>query len=107
MGWGENQHKKKGEYKMEQITKYVEDNVESLAESHVEVWYERYEGETIESIEYDLNVNHDHGIEVELAEEELGRELTGEEEEYLVAEFNDKVVSLIEYHRENGTVPCN
>jgi len=64
------------------------------AESHLDVWKERYCTKTKKQARFDLDMNHDPSCEIEDAEEELKRKLTDEEYNYLVEAFNKKVVSL-------------
>lgn len=71
---------------------YIDKYIESVAESHLEAWKERYFGYTKERLEYDLSVNHDDSLEIESAEYELKRELTEDEKTYLTQKFHEEVV---------------
>ncbi len=69
---------------------------EDAAESHIEAWSERYgKLSSKKEVEFVLNVNHDPSLEIEDAEERLGRELTIAENDILVKKFNKAVVKKI------------
>lgn len=78
----------------EDLQLWMDDNLENKAESHLDAWSERYANYDKEDLMHDLSANHDSSLEIEDAEEELQRELTSEEVDYLVDSFNDKVVEL-------------
>lgn len=63
-----------------------------MAESHIEGWSSRYEDKSKEEVEYDLNVNHDDILEIEIIEEELGRELNDEERDIVSEKFIEEVL---------------
>ena len=71
---------------------YLDKNLESIAESHIEAWKERYIGYTIQRLESDLDINHDDSLEIESAEYALKRDQTDDEEEYLREVFHKEVV---------------
>jgi hypothetical protein len=84
-----------------EIKNYVKNNVESLAESNIEAWKERYSNyRTSKALSFDLNVNHDPSLEIEAAEEELERKLTDDERSYLIEQFNKEVVRV--YKRDHS-----
>ena len=69
---------------------------EDAAESHIDAWKDRYSKlSSKKDVEFDLNVNHDPSLEIESAEELLGRELTIAENDMLVRKFNKAVVKKI------------
>lgn len=54
-------------------------------------------GMTKEELGSDLDREHDDSLEIERAEDELGRELNDEEKEYLVRVFHKAVVDGCEF----------
>lgn len=66
---------------------FIDEEIDNMAENHIELWAERYARQTLENIEYDLRVNHDISCEIEFAEDMLGRELSDEEYDELEDEF--------------------
>ena len=77
-----------------EIIKYMDDNVEDMATSHLECWKDRYWGKSVESVEYDLNF-HDPSLETEEVEESLDLELDDYEYKYVVALFDKTVIDLV------------
>lgn len=71
------------------------------AESHIEAWEERYMTKSISDIKFDLNVNHDISLEIDDAEEELGRELSTDEYETVKNKFNDAVINVLKERGHN------
>ena len=66
------------------------------ADCHIESWRKRYSSYTSKKqVEFDLDVNHDSSLEVEYAEDLLGRKLTDEENDLLVKKFNKAVIKKI------------
>jgi hypothetical protein len=60
-----------------------------MADSHLEAWQERYRNYSRKKdLLFDLRMNHDDSLEIERTEEELGRQLTDDERDYLVTEFH-------------------
>lgn len=74
------------------LKEFLQDNLYGMAESHLDCWKERYFGYTKSRLEFDLAVNHDDSLEIEYAEEQLGRELTDDEVYYLCNQFHKEVV---------------
>lgn len=72
----------------------TEQFVKDLAESHLEVWKERYFCKGRAAIKFDLEVNHDNSLEIECVEEQLGRELTNKEREIVGKKFIRAVLDL-------------
>lgn len=59
--------------------------INNRAISHLEAWKERYNNYTRKrEARFDLNVNHDPSLEIENAEEILGRKLSDNESTELV-----------------------
>lgn len=79
------------------LKKFIDENIEDLAESHIECWVDRYRGKSKENIKYDLYTNHDNCLEIERAEEGVKRKLTNEEIELFIDKFNKKVLSLLDF----------
>ena len=75
-------------------TLLTESYLEDMAESHIECWKDRYFRKTKADVKFDLSVNHDDSLEVEMVNKDLGREMTGHESDYLVNLFHKKVVSI-------------
>lgn len=71
------------------------------AEYHIDSWEERYASKSISDIEFDLNVNHDISLEIEDAEEELGRELTNQEYDEIETKFNKAVIDILKERSHN------
>lgn len=69
--------------------------ITDLAESHIDAWKDRYFRKSKRDIRFDLNVNHDPSLEIEAAEELLGRKLTISEYDRLIRDFNNTVVRII------------
>lgn len=66
-----------------------------MAESHIDCWKDRYFRKSKKDIRFDLVVNHDNSLEIERAEEDLKRELTDDERNYLNRKFIQQVVKVI------------
>lgn len=67
--------------------------LEGLAESHLELWQERYYRKAVEDIETDLYVNYDPSLEFEAVEEELDRKLEYDEMNIVKECFNESVLN--------------
>ena len=78
----------------EDLKKFLDDSLEDMADAHIEAWKERYWRKSLESIEYDLLVNHDDSGEIETIEDSIGRKLTDEEEVQVSRMFIDKVLKI-------------
>ncbi len=74
---------------------YIDENIGSMAESHIECWKDRYYRKSKSAIRFDLQINHDNSLEVERVEEDLQRKITDDEINYLNSKFIQKVVKLI------------
>ena len=69
-----------------------------LAQSHLDVWKERYRGYKKADVKHDLAVSHDPSIEVEAVEDLLQRKLTDEEYNVFIDSFNKSAVK--QYKRQ-------
>lgn len=70
---------------------------EDAAESHIDSWKERYsQYKNKKDVSFDLKMNHDPSLEIERAEDELGRKLTDTENDMLVDKFNKAVYKIID-----------
>jgi hypothetical protein len=61
-----------------EVKNYVFENINDMAESHIECWKNRYFRKSKKEISFDLNVNHDPSLEIERTEEDLKRKLNGQ-----------------------------
>lgn len=69
--------------------------INDLAESHYDAWKTRYDKYRSKGqIKTDLYVNHDPSLEIEAAEEKLGRELTDKEQNSFLDKFNKRVIAI-------------
>ena len=75
-----------------QEKEFLEENLEGMAESHIDCWKDRYFGYSKLDLEHDLSVNHDDSLEIENAETSLNRKLTDNETNYLINQFHKEVV---------------
>lgn len=77
------------------LKEYIATSINGIADSHLEVWKERYASYkgNKRRVEEDVCINHDPSLEVERVEEELERKLTIEEWDFFVEEFEKAVVS--------------
>lgn len=75
------------------LIKYMYDNKNAMAESHIESWRDRYFRYSKDDIEHDL-CGHDFSSEQECIEHALGRKLSSVEYVYAEQEFNDEVLSV-------------
>lgn len=67
----------------------------NMAESHIECWKDRYFRKSKKDIRFDLEVNHDISLEIEIVEQDLGRELTDKERRTVESKFINAVVKRI------------
>ena len=79
----------------EDLKQFVNDNIKDIAESHIECWKDRYYRKSKSDIKFDLEVNCDNSGEIENAQEQLKRELTDKEADYLISKFIKEVVRAI------------
>lgn len=75
------------------LKEYLEESLKDSALSHLEVYQNRYFGCTKSELRYDLEVYHDNSLEIEYAEDSLGRKLSETEEAYLINQFNKEVIN--------------
>ena len=78
-----------------EVKNYVAENINDMAENHIEGWKDRYFRKSKKDIAFDLSVNHDPSCEIERIEEDLKRELNGAENDHLISQFNKAVVKAI------------
>lgn len=79
----------------EDLKKYVADEINTMAESHIECWKDRYFRKSKKDIRFDLIMNHDNSLEVETTEEDLKRKLTDGETNFLNRKFIMEVTRII------------
>ena len=74
---------------------FIANYIKDMADGHLAAWEQRYKNyKTIKEVRFDLNVNHDISLEIERAEDELGRKLNDIEYNHLVKRFNIEVCKL-------------
>lgn len=71
---------------------FLRDNLESMAESHLDDWQERYYRKSKEQVESDLDINYDFSADIEYVEHELNRELDDDEKEYFIEQYEKAIV---------------
>jgi hypothetical protein len=72
---------------------FLRDNLESMAESHLDNWHERYYRKSREQVESDLDISYDFSVDIECVENELNRELTDDEKEYFIEQYTKAIVN--------------
>lgn len=75
----------------EDLLEYLQENLEGIADSHLEAWKDRYHRKKLEDVVFDLRVNHDKDADIEPIEDRLGRELTTDERTYYYEAFIKEV----------------
>ena len=60
---------------------YIEQNLNHLANDHIETWKDRYWRKSLAEIENDLQINFDFSADIDDVEETIERELTDDEKE--------------------------
>lgn len=73
------------------ITKYIKDNIEGMVESHFDYWKDRYYRMSKADVLFDLHNNYDFSGELEWFADGIGRELTTDEEAYVIDKFYETV----------------
>ncbi len=68
------------------------DYLKDMAESHIECWKDRYFRKSKADIRFDLTVNHDNSLEIEMVETDLKRELTDKERDIVINKFHSSVL---------------
>lgn len=78
------------------VKAYMQEHKTDMAESHLECWKDRYYayGGNKSKLVFDLEVNHDSSCETEEVKEELKRELTTDEETFIIEQFNKEVIKV-------------
>lgn len=71
----------------EDLVEYLGENLEGIAESHLEAWKDRYHRKKLEDVVFDLRVNHDKDADIERIEEDLNRKLSDDERTYFYEAF--------------------
>jgi hypothetical protein len=83
---------------MEQIKKYLDENLDGMVESHLMAWFTKeYLGKSKNCIEFHMGT-HDDSLEIEGAEGVLKRELNADEESYLIDIFHEAVINNMEFN---------
>ena len=60
-------------------SEYIEQNLNDLADNHIETWKDRYWRKSLAKIESDLRMNFDFSADIEAVEATIERELTDDE----------------------------
>ena len=76
----------------DEVIDCIDECIDDLAESHLEVWENRYTRKTKGEVIFDLDVNHDISLEVEDVEDSLGFKLNEFEYKYLCEMFKEAVL---------------
>lgn len=76
------------------LRELLNNELEDMAENHIEAWKERYWRKSPDDIKFDLEVNHDDSLEMEFVKERLGRELSDKEIKEVSKEFIEKVLEV-------------
>lgn len=66
---------------------FLKYRLESIIEDHFEVWKDRYYRMSARDVFYDLQINYDFSADLEYVSEELGRELSLDEQSYFIDKF--------------------
>jgi len=83
---------------MKRVKKYLDKNLEGMVESHLMVWFAtQYLGKSKDIIKLHIKT-HDDSLEIEEVQEELKRELSSNEEAYLIDRFHNAVIEAMEYN---------
>lgn len=83
-----------------EIETFMEDNAKEMAECHLDAWYSRYQAyDDLSDVSFDLNVNYDISSEYEFVQDELGLELTSDEETYVFQCFHQAVLDELKHKR--------
>ena len=69
------------------LQKYLQDNLQDLADEHLDMWADRYAKMGIKAVAYDLSVNYDFSADFESVEQEIGRPLTSDEQQIFIKKF--------------------
>lgn len=79
----------------EEVIDYVDENIDNAADSHLEVWSQRYLGYSKSEAIYDLKYIHDPSLEIGECEDEVGFELNDFEREFLKQSFIEAVIEQL------------
>ena len=69
------------------LSRFVRNNIESIVENHLECWQQRYYRMRLSDIINDLGINYDYSGDLEYVSEEIGRDLTLDEQCYYMRMF--------------------
>lgn len=69
------------------LKQFVDDKLEGYVTSHIEAWCGHYVGMSKKQAVYELDVNYDWRSEFSSIENDLGRELTEKEENYIFNKY--------------------
>ncbi|MBQ8997086.1 MAG: hypothetical protein IJ086_07375 [Clostridium sp.] len=76
----------------DEVIECIDERIDDLAESHLEVWEDRYKRKTKGDVIFDLDVNYDTSLEAEDVEDALGFKLNEFEHKYLCETFKEAVL---------------
>ena len=69
------------------LKNFVENELESLVCGHIEAWWGHYVGMSVNEASYELDVNYDWRAEFQEIESDLKRELSSNEENYILQKY--------------------
>lgn len=75
--------------------KALKENVDNLAEAHLDAWKFRYEDKDIDDVTTDLYMNHDLSIEENHIKDIIGTSLSPTERAWLQVLFNETVLDKL------------
>lgn len=70
---------------------YLDEYLAEIVLDHLNTWKDRYYRKKPEQIEFDLSYNYDWSSDVEWCENDLGRELDDEENDYFIQYFTKQI----------------
>jgi hypothetical protein len=80
------------------FNEYISKDDSWFSEGHLQGWFMgQYHGKSRSEIKFNLEVNHDNSLEIENCTEEIGRELTDNEEIRLLKRFYKAIYNNIEF----------
>lgn len=69
------------------FTRYLKRHLDDMVEDHLEVWKDRYYRMSAEDVYWELCNNYDFSADLDYVQDQLGRELSRDEQEYFMSKF--------------------